>query len=518
MDNSNQFNGLFWHAIQKLCSWGYHLSKQDTEDLLQEGRLAAWKSKNLGEDSRVRYIVRTIYYSFYHQIQKRSVRRDSLKVHFKKRVPSDILTLDNLLVEKEEIEEFSSTVEKNLGSEELKYLVESFDSRFLISLTIPHSEFASIRNKLGYLRMFTDANLTREERKAALSYTEVLLGIRNRFPNGALDNHGPFFVRYLLDTVLEIGPKSNEYVFRNLMRDYGLISLTYRDNKLSLLQKAYPGMPKWEFRLGRRGGGGKSGFFWREDLVLDAIKYFAEKKGIGIQEVKRTELCKEMGLEGILKLKFGSMTKALEALVAQENQPPALKQNNEPQKPILDDRKEKLYQNIDNLIAKIQKDYQLRLEEMPNFFKESKCEAVVSLFEKYGHKSLLEKFRCSTYKLFDYRYPQKFYPWEFHKYGVFMGLKDNETKEERAAEVTRWFVEKKLKLQSPREILKYSREELLSQFTRNHFSGITNLFCRSPYRILDNAYPNTFVKEDFACGRRSNCYGPLEHKVSAGEN
>ena len=101
---------------------------------------------------------------------------------------------------------------------------------------------------------------------------------------------------------------------------------------------------------------------------------------------------------------------------------------------------------------------------------------------------LVACFKDSPYQAINTAYPDKFKEWEFKNTSRDFWTKD------KGIEATKWLVEEKLKLTD--EELK----EQLSQklFIDNNLGGMLyTCFNSSPYKAINETYPNKFKPEDF---------------------
>ena len=97
-------------------------------------------------------------------------------------------------------------------------------------------------------------------------------------------------------------------------------------------------------------------------------------------------------------------------------------------------------------------------------------------------------FNSSLYQAINTTYPNKFKEWEFKR------TPKNFWTKEKGIEATKWLIEEKLKL---------TDDELKEQLSVKLFkdNGLVGMlkycFNNSPYRAINETYPNKFKPEDF---------------------
>jgi len=489
-------------AIRLLKNYSIPITKQDKEDIIQEAYIAFLEAKKEGKNWK-NYVSRAIRKFCYHFIRKKkgmiSLEKLSEEGIDQRIISSKDLELEQVIDTFENEKEFITRVNKlkeiiqrkyklkKISKERIEFILRFTSPKFILSLSIPDSNFSNIKNKLSYLRFFKDNLLKTDEKEYAKIYTEILLGIRKKFPPNFLDENYKFLIRYLFKTILDKDPSEVRDTYSNIYRKYKLITIADKITIKKSIRDAFPEKGEWEFNIS----------YWTEKDLYDAFLSIAKQKEVPIHNLKRKDIPPKLEWAIIKKFKsFSSFLKNLPVPLEEKIKAPIVNKFKNK------DSDKIIKKSIEILINNLTKDFNVTIEDIPSIFYNLNINEKRKIISKYGFYGLLKKFKNSPYKLFDYYLPGYFQPWEFGKKSLFHYLKKGETKEERARKATKWFVEKKLNLNSPEEIMKYTKKEIKEKLREYGLSQLYYFYNKNVYRIFKEAYPRIFKSDVFKTSRK----------------
>ena len=308
-------------------------------------------------------------------------------------------------------------------------------------------------------------------------YKLVLDGTIPRFPKGFWNKESS---RKCVKWLLEEKLKWNDEDIKNK-----LCSNTFKNNKLyTMLNNIYYGSPyevindtypnrfkPWELKHSPLNT-------WNEENSKEAVKWLIEEKlkwnDEDIKNKLRHKTFLENGLNGMIHMLDNSPYKAINITYPNRFKPWELKSS-----PSKTWNKETSRKAIKWLIEEKLKwnDEDIKTKLSYKTFKDNKLEGVLNIM-----------YNSSPYEIINDVYPNRFKPWELKRSPL------NTWNKETSRKAIKWLIEEKLKWND--EDIKAKLR--VKTFRDNKLGAmLSSVYNNSPYKAINDVYPNRFKKSDF---------------------